>query len=272
MSSSRELTLIEHLSELRRRIFICLVALVIGAMVAFLFWTDVVELLKRPAQEINDGQGVILIATQVTELLSTSVKVSLVGGFILALPVILYQVIRFVAPGLTVSERRYLLLFMPGALLALLLRAGLRLLCAYTPGSAFPADLWWGSGRPFNQAKQLCGRDASPPLLDGPVLRDAGDYVLARAIGHCQRQDVLKIQEVLDSDRLHSGRHHHAHLRPPQPDFGGGPLTGPLRIGDMAGLVGRTNSAAFPKRNGILAGRAMKKDGLAPSSQQDASE
>ncbi|MDE2939195.1 MAG: twin-arginine translocase subunit TatC [Chloroflexota bacterium] len=118
MSSSRELTLIEHLSELRRRIFICVIALIIGAMVAFLFWTDVVELLKRPAQEVNEGQGVNLIATQVTELLSTSVKVSLVGGFVLALPVILYQVMRFVAPGLTVSERRYLLLFMPGALLA----------------------------------------------------------------------------------------------------------------------------------------------------------
>ena len=87
-------------------------------MVAFFFWTDIVEILKRPAQEINDGEGVILIATQVTELLSTSVKVSLVGGFVLALPVILYQVVRFVAPGLTSAERRYLFLFMPGALLA----------------------------------------------------------------------------------------------------------------------------------------------------------
>ena len=118
MSSNRELTLIEHLSELRRRVFISLAALIVGAMVAFFFWTDIVELLKRPAQEVNDGQGVVLIATQVTELLSTSVKVSLVAGFVLALPVILYQLVRFVAPGLTTSERRYLFLFMPGALLA----------------------------------------------------------------------------------------------------------------------------------------------------------
>ena len=118
MSSNRELTLLEHLSELRRRVFIALAALIIGAMVAFLFWADIVELLKRPAQELNDGAGVTLIATQVTELLSTSVKVSLVCGFVLALPVILYQVIRFVAPGLSPGERRYLFLFMPGALLA----------------------------------------------------------------------------------------------------------------------------------------------------------
>ena len=118
MNSNRELTLLEHLNELRRRVFISVIALIIGAMVAFLFWTDIVELLKRPAQELNDGAGVILIATQVTELLSTSVKVSLVSGFVLALPVILYQVVRFVAPGLSASEQRYLFLFIPGALLA----------------------------------------------------------------------------------------------------------------------------------------------------------
>ncbi len=118
MSSSRELTLIEHLNELRRRVFISLVGLIIGAMAAFLFWADIVDLLKRPAEELNGGTGVVFIATQVTELLSTSVKVSLVGGFVLALPMILYQVIRFVAPGLSSGERRYLFLFMPGALLA----------------------------------------------------------------------------------------------------------------------------------------------------------
>lgn len=144
MSNSRELTLIEHLNELRSRVFICLIALVIGAMVAFLFWTDVVELLKLPAKKVNDGQGVHLIATQVTELLSSSVKVSLVGGFVLALPVILYQVIRFVAPGLTASERRYLLLFMPGALLAF--SCGLAFAYFVLTPRALPFLLTFGGG------------------------------------------------------------------------------------------------------------------------------
>lgn len=118
MSSNRELTLIEHLVELRRRIFICLVALMIGAVVAFYFWTELLELLKWPAQDLIEQGIVTPIVTQVTERLSTAMKISLVGGFVLALPVILYQVIRFVAPGLTSAERRYLFLFMPGALLA----------------------------------------------------------------------------------------------------------------------------------------------------------
>jgi sec-independent protein translocase protein TatC len=116
--NDRELSLRDHLQELRRRLLISVIALLVGTVVAFAFWEPAVEILKRPAQEINDGQGVKLIATQVTETLTTSFKLSMVGGAVLALPVILYQIVRFIAPGLTGNERRTLLLFMPGALLA----------------------------------------------------------------------------------------------------------------------------------------------------------
>ena len=118
MSSRNELTLIEHLSELRRRIFICLAALAVGAVIAFYFWADLLELLKWPARELIATGTVTPIVTQVTERLSTAVKISLVGGLALASPVILYQVIRFVAPGLSSGERKYLFLLLPGAMLA----------------------------------------------------------------------------------------------------------------------------------------------------------
>ena len=118
MSNNRELTLLEHLSELRRRVFICLAALLVGAAVAFYFWTDLLELLKWPARELIALGIVTPIATQVTERLSTAVKISMVSGLALALPVILYQIIRFVAPGLNAGERKYLFLLLPGALLA----------------------------------------------------------------------------------------------------------------------------------------------------------
>ena len=116
--SQREQTLVEHLGELRQRVFISALALLAGTIVSFMFWPDIVELLKRPAATVNNGAGLDLVALKVTELLSTSVKVSLTGGLVLAMPVILYQIIRFVAPGLSGSERRYLFLFIPGALLA----------------------------------------------------------------------------------------------------------------------------------------------------------
>jgi len=110
--SSRELSILQHLAELRRRITISVLALLVGTGVAFPFWHTVVALLVRPADDLH------LIATEVTETLSTSIKVSVLAGFILAFPVILYQVVMFVAPGLNSKEKRYLFSLLPGALLA----------------------------------------------------------------------------------------------------------------------------------------------------------
>ena len=118
MMIQRQLTIWEHLRALRRRLIISVIAVVSGTALAFPFWEKIVILLNRPAQELNGGAGVPLIATQVTEAFTTSFKVSIVAGLLLAFPVVLYQVIRFVAPGLTGREQRNLLAFLPAALLA----------------------------------------------------------------------------------------------------------------------------------------------------------
>jgi sec-independent protein translocase protein TatC len=116
--SDRELTLREHLQELRWRLLISVIALVIASAVSFTFFRQIINYLVLPARDLGADQGLQLVFTEVTELLTTSVKVSFVTGFILAFPVILYQAVRFVAPGLTRKEKRILLLFLPGALLA----------------------------------------------------------------------------------------------------------------------------------------------------------
>ena len=115
--NNRELPILQHLSELRRRVFISVLALLVGSAVAFAFFRQIIELLVLPARDLHTGGGQ-LVFVEVTELLTTSIKVSFVGGFILARPLILYQVIMFVAPGLTGREKRYLLGFMPAVLLA----------------------------------------------------------------------------------------------------------------------------------------------------------
>lgn len=107
----------EHLRELRSRLLICLVALLIGSAVCFYFYQEILNLLVAPARAVA-GDEIAIVYTEVTELLGTTVKVAMLGGFALALPVILYQAVRFVAPGLTPRERRVLLAFLPAALLA----------------------------------------------------------------------------------------------------------------------------------------------------------
>ena len=115
--NNREQTILQHLRELRRRVAICVVALLIGSAVSFAFFEQIIEWLVRPARDLQTGAGGQLVYTEVTELLTTSIKVSFVAGFVLAFPIILYQIIMFVAPGLTGREKRYLLGFLPGALL-----------------------------------------------------------------------------------------------------------------------------------------------------------
>ena len=115
---AREFSITEHLRELRRRVLICVVAIIAGSVVSFAFYRQIIEFLSRPAYDLESGSGLELVFIEVTELLTTAVKVSFVAGFVLALPVILYQVIMFVAPALTGRERRYLFLFMPAALVA----------------------------------------------------------------------------------------------------------------------------------------------------------
>ena len=111
------LPLREHFRELRSRVMISMVALLIGSAVCFYFYEEILTLLITPARRVA-GEDVSIIYTEVTELLSTTVKVSLLGGLVLALPVILYHAVRFVAPGLTPRERRILFSFLPAALLA----------------------------------------------------------------------------------------------------------------------------------------------------------
>jgi sec-independent protein translocase protein TatC len=116
--ASNELSLIDHLRELRRRIFWSVIALLVGTLIAFVFFRQIIELLVLPARDFGASQGLELVYTEVTELLSTSVKVSFMAGFVLSSPVVMYHVIRFVAPGLTRTEQRSLILFLPAVLLA----------------------------------------------------------------------------------------------------------------------------------------------------------
>ena len=115
---SREQTLLQHLSELRRRVFICVVAVLAGSAVSFAFFEEIVEILVEPARDLGLGTGGELIYTEVTELLTTAIKVSFVSGLILASPIIVSQGVMFVAPGLTRQEKRYLFGFMPVVILA----------------------------------------------------------------------------------------------------------------------------------------------------------
>jgi sec-independent protein translocase protein TatC len=107
------MTLVEHLEELRRRLFISILAVVVGAVVAFIFWQPILGFLLTPLPNITNAilnghhGGPALIVTGVGEGFTVALKLSIAVGLAIACPVTLYQLWAFIAPGLTRRERRY---------------------------------------------------------------------------------------------------------------------------------------------------------------------
>jgi sec-independent protein translocase protein TatC len=110
------LSLVEHLEELRSRLFFCLAAVGIGTTVAFLFYEPILQFLLSPlpsqanALATHDGKPQIAV-TGIGEGFSVVLKLSLAVGLALATPVWLYQLWGFLAPALTRREKRYALPF-----------------------------------------------------------------------------------------------------------------------------------------------------------------
>jgi sec-independent protein translocase protein TatC len=97
-----EMSLFDHLEELRLRIFYALIAVILGAIGCFIFVRQIVQLLEVPAQ------GVKFLQLAPGEFFFVSIKVAGYSGLLISSPIILYQIIRFVLPGLTRRERRLL--------------------------------------------------------------------------------------------------------------------------------------------------------------------
>lgn len=121
------MSIIEHLSELRRRLVISAVAIGVGAVVAFVFYDQILSFLIKPyCDTLPVGRKCTLFITDPLEGFATRLKVATWAGFLVSSPVVLYQFWRFITPGLNPNEKRYavpfvgssVVLFCLGALLA----------------------------------------------------------------------------------------------------------------------------------------------------------
>jgi sec-independent protein translocase protein TatC len=115
-----EMSLFDHLEELRQRFFYALIAVAIAVVGCFLLVKPIVQFLEIPAGDVK------FLQLAPGEYFFVSLKVAGYSGIILATPAILYQIIQFVLPGLTRKERRLVLpvvvgssvLFLTGLLFA----------------------------------------------------------------------------------------------------------------------------------------------------------
>jgi sec-independent protein translocase protein TatC len=123
------MTLVEHLTELRTRLIICVVAVALGVLAGFILYPQIFDVLIQPYKDIADKHPTIgdgrLLQTDPLEGFSIRMRTSLYAGIAFAMPVLLWQIWRFVGPGLYANEKRYAVPFVVSALVLFVLGATL---------------------------------------------------------------------------------------------------------------------------------------------------
>nr|YP_009497970.1 tatC [Gracilaria changii]ART65234.1 tatC [Gracilaria changii] len=139
-----EMSILEHLEELRQRIFLAFFILLIITSICFIYMKNIAYILQKPAI------GVKFLQLAPGEYLFTSIKVALYTGFLLSSPFIIYQITLFILPGLTKKESKFIIpilftsiiLFFSGIIFAykILAPAALQFLINY--GNEIVEPIW----------------------------------------------------------------------------------------------------------------------------------
>jgi sec-independent protein translocase protein TatC len=107
-----EMSLWDHLTELRSRLVKCAIAVALGAIVAWVLYPQIFDILKGPLEastpdELIAGGAGQLITLDPTEAFGVRIKIATYGGLALAMPVLLWQLWKFIAPGLYSNEKKW---------------------------------------------------------------------------------------------------------------------------------------------------------------------
>lgn len=110
------MTLFEHLKEFQVRLFRAILGVLAGCVVAYFFYDQIFAIVRRPFDLVVEeakaqGQVITLAVSGVTDAFTLQLEVVLISGVVLSLPIWLYQLWRFLAPGLKSNERRWAILF-----------------------------------------------------------------------------------------------------------------------------------------------------------------
>jgi len=117
MAVEKEMTLLDHITEMRKRLFRAVIAVIVTTLIASLVVDYIVAWLVKPLG------GAMVVALSPTEAPMTYFKIALTIGIGAALPYLLYQIYAFIAPGLFPNERRTILFIIPTVLVFFILGA-----------------------------------------------------------------------------------------------------------------------------------------------------
>ncbi len=133
------MTLTQHLGELRTRIIRSVLAVIVGIIIILAFYDQVLDFMRRPYEQLCDQNPNLTCELQFIgplEGFSTRLSISTYGGIILALPVILWQIWRFIVPALHAKEKKYAVPFILSSVTLFLMGAAVAYL-TLTPALDF---------------------------------------------------------------------------------------------------------------------------------------
>jgi sec-independent protein translocase protein TatC len=154
LTDDAQMELVEHLGELRGRLFRAIIYVVLAAAVSYNFFREFLELLKYPVRHL----AIPLLLTGIQEAFLLKLQVSFLAGLAVASPFIIMEVWGFVAPALTSHERRPVLFLAPFSVLLFLAGVG-------TAYAALPATYGWMIG-------------FTKDFPDAQFLQEAKQYIL----------------------------------------------------------------------------------------------
>jgi sec-independent protein translocase protein TatC len=188
-----QMTLVEHLSELRSRLIKALLAVAVGMLLITIFYNPILDWLKEPYCQAIDNEECGFQIVEPTEGLSVRFTVTGYGGLAIAMPLVLWQIWRFVSPGLYDREKRYALPFVLSAFLLFLL-------------GAFLAYLTMPNALDF--LNDIGGPDMVADYRPGPYIRLVSYMMLAFGVGFEFPILLLFLQlaGILEPDTLRRGR------------------------------------------------------------------
>ncbi|MDD2585458.1 MAG: twin-arginine translocase subunit TatC [Syntrophomonadaceae bacterium] len=109
LSPEEKQTVLGHLEDLRKSVIIMFIAIIAAAVFCFYYSEQILTLLMAPLKALNEG----LIVTGVTEAFFVKLKLSFYAGFVIAFPVVVWAIWRFVKPALYPGERKYFYIVLP---------------------------------------------------------------------------------------------------------------------------------------------------------------
>ncbi|MDR1178281.1 MAG: twin-arginine translocase subunit TatC [Spirochaetaceae bacterium] len=117
----KSMSVIDHIRELRNSIFVSLIAYIIACIISFILSEKILSIFTEQFTQVSGVVEKTLVISSISEGFIAQLKMTVIAGLIISLPVHVFSIVKFVFPGLTVRERRIVLSFLVFSLILIIL-------------------------------------------------------------------------------------------------------------------------------------------------------